>query len=436
MPVLYIFYDLKAFMQWKVIDLDVINKSLVCVNLMHSSFYIGASMAERKKLLMPYQPSSSLPVSEKFSPEQLFKLRIIGFALLALSVAIIMFYTMQGKGLVYFIQSSYAAYHEDRLQNSVDLFYRLTFSMFVLWGLLLIMLGAKNLKQYRNYIIFFVLPFAAVIFLTGDRSSAFPMIMLLFSIFYIKFHTTVKIPWRKILIIGFVTVYLVPIIRVTRSIPIKNWSFGMFIDVVTFEENTFKTNDTEDLNFISSTLYTTSNSLQTLVGTMKIVPDKTSYRYGFDYFVRPVILATPFYDLFITFPNGVRSNELSSSPSNWFSYNFSPRGTGLGYLQISEAYLNFGPIGIIVFYCIMSFFLTRFWFNALSVNEYRNKLTLKGLAVWLLFFNSVINWIRNDATGELKFLSWAWFIIYVGFYIIDIFQTSKPGKLKKVISNN
>lgn len=421
-PLLYLFYGINAFSQWKFIDITETNKTLVFLNIVFASFYIGASLFKRKTL-QESSKANGVFSERKLTPYQLATLQKIGFALLFMSFMFILVPTLQGKGLMYFIQSSYSTYHTDRKDGNVDLLYKLTFSNFIPWGLILIMLGSKNLKQFRFYIFFFVLPFVGIIFMTGDRSSAFPMLMLLFSIYYIRYHLTSKIPWGKIFFMGIIGVYLIPVIAVTRTIPIKDWDLELLVNIITFKENNFhsQASATGGLNPITSTLYVTSNSLQTFVGTAKLVPDKYPYRYGFDYFVRPEIVAIPFYDVFVDIQFNERSNSIWSAPSNWFNYIYSPNGTGLGYSQMAEAYFNFGPFGLTLFYIIAGFLLTKFWFNALSFN----KLTFKEIAFWLLFFNNVINWIRNDSTGQIKFLTWAWFIVYAGFYIISYFKVKK-----------
>ena len=420
-PILYILYDVKAFSQWKFIDIEETNKTLVYLNILYASFYIGASLF--KKTGLELGNNTPTVFSEKKSDAfQLSTLKKIGFTLLFLSFVCILIPTFQGKGLMYFIETSYAQYHTDRKDGNVDLLYKLTFSNFIPWGLILIMVGAQTLKQFRTYIIFFLLPFVGVIFMTGDRSSAFPMLMLLFSIYYIKFHKTSKIPWGKIAVIGIIGIYLIPIISVTRMTPIKDWNASMLIDIITFKTHGFRSSAADDLNPITSTLYVASNDLQTVVGTVKLVPGSYPYRYGFDYFVRPFVIAIPFYDLVVDQDFNERSTSIWSAPSNWFNYVYSPNGTGLGYSQVGEAYYNFGPFGIVIFYMLTGYLLAKFWFNSISFN----KLTFKQIALWLLFFNTVINWIRNDSTAEIKFLSWAWVIVYGGFYAVQYFRTKKP----------
>ncbi len=421
-PILFILYGVKGLSEWRFIDLVGINKALVLINLMYTSFYIGISF---NKTLIKYGNSkpfkSSMQIIARLQEERI--LNIIGFGLLFISFICILIPTLEGNGLMTFIKSSYHEYHDSRLEGSVSLLFTLAFSNFLPWSIILITIGSNSIKQFKLYVFFFALPFIIIILLTGDRSSAFPPIVLLISIFYIKYHTITKISWRKIVLISIICLYLIPVIRVTRTIPISQWNSQTLISVITFQDNTFHSTDTENLNIITSTMYSVSEQLQSLVGTMKLVPDKAQYRYGFDYFVRPTIVAIPFLEFIISIDFHVRGAGIWVQPTQWFTYYYNTRGTGLGYLQVAEAYLNFGPLGIFVIYIILGFCLTKFWFKALF-----EKLPVKQIAFWLLFFNNVLNWIRNDATGQLRNLTWAWVIIYGGFAVVKYFQSKKISR--------
>src|SRR5205823_3395911 len=126
--------------------------------------------------------------------------------------------------------------------------------------------------------------------------------------------------------------------------------------------------------------------------------------YGLDY-LKDAVSAIPFAGSLFS-PFGI---DLSADrPSDWIKSRLSPDAlAGTGYLQVAEAYLEFGASGVICLYLISGVVLTRLWWFMRH-----NDLDSRKLTFVLIGMMAVLTWVRNDAAVVLRTLLYSWVIAY------------------------
>jgi hypothetical protein len=157
--------------------------------------------------------------------------------------------------------------------------------------------------------------------------------------------------------------------------------------------------------FLSGFLLTTSGSYQTLMVTVKVVPQEEPYHYGVDYF-SSLIVAVPFRSILLgRFDVDVRTFP----PSQWvLTYLHPGRSAGPGYLQVAEAYLQFGALGVILLYILLGWGLTRLWRFASS-----RAADARTLAFSLIVMSETLIWVRNSSALVVRAITWGWFLVYI-----------------------
>jgi hypothetical protein len=170
------------------------------------------------------------------------------------------------------------------------------------------------------------------------------------------------------------------------------------------------TNQVENTNtyredFLGGFLITTSGSYQTLMATVKVVPQEETYHYGSDY-LSSLVVALPFRSVLL----GPLDVDIRSvPPSQWVLSYLSPgRTAGPGYLQMAEAYLQFGAIGVIFLYLLMGWGLTRLW-RFVSSKTW----DVRTIAFSLIVMSETLIWVRNSSALVVRAFTWGWLLVYV-----------------------
>ena len=140
---------------------------------------------------------------------------------------------------------------------------------------------------------------------------------------------------------------------------------------------------------------------------LRLVPREDPYRYGETY-AQYVITSIP--NLSMDKRESARSQVLREklkdptaitrlSPSDWLTYRLLPKifglGEGVGFTGIGEPYLNFGLLGVIVFFSVLGYLLGRL--DQVNLLERPGVLIFTSAILWHL-----IQTVRDDFSNFLK----------------------------------
>jgi hypothetical protein len=266
----------------------------------------------------------------------------------------------------------------------------------------------RNKREFRG-VALAGLAAILLMLLSGDRTGPLTVMAMVAAALYLKRSEgwPIQWNWKKVAALVVVMLILIPMIQNLRRIPIRLWS----VDNVASAATQGDAPESVRLGILGDTLVSTSTSLETFVGTISLLETTEPYRYGFDY-LRPFVVAIPFHSRLLDLLD-VRFNErgpsIYSQPTWWITYHFNYRGkSGLGYLQLAEAYLQFGASGVLGLYLMLGYFLTDGWKRVQN-----HTLAPQKLALLLIGFTGILIWVRNDASGVLRNVFWAWLIIYL-----------------------
>jgi len=140
---------------------------------------------------------------------------------------------------------------------------------------------------------------------------------------------------------------------------------------------------------------------------LKLVPETDPYWYGRTYLdaVRAAIPNMTFAQgessrlkgkqAANTDPNAIRNTY----PSDWLTFRVARekylRGEGVGFTGIAEPYMNFGLIGVILFFTLLGYALGHF--DGMDLRTSSNKFAIASVVFWPL-----LNLPRNDAVIVIK----------------------------------
>lgn len=392
--ILYIFYGELAMVLWRFSDFSNYNYGLFLINSAFCASFVAACLKLKVRLTIP---------NLKPSEEGMY---VVGKGLFAVSCLIIAYFSFTGKGLNLLLQDGYTVFSDARKAGELSTWFISALNMFLPWSLLILasyILANQRVKNI-NFYIFILVPGLLIMFLSGDRTAPLTVLMMVF----IMAKSNKAVEKRKKL----------------RIFSLGNIAF--FISIImlaTIVKNLRRVGasvSTENINFVSDSefvngnpvldlAYNTSTSMQTLVGTTMIVPGQEDYRYGFDY-LKSVIFAIPFAAGFLQ-EQGIdfrtRRAGIMPQPTQWISYHYNRgRTTGLGFLLISEAYLQFGLMGVVLVHFLLVLLIKRL-FQQFSEYSSLNQRVWVGIIMIALFV-----WIRNDSGGIMKTILWSWLFIF------------------------
>jgi hypothetical protein len=245
--------------------------------------------------------------------------------------------------------------------------------------------------------------------MAGARAAPLGAILLMASGGHLLGYS---IGWKRSLAVALLVTLLVPTMVNLRSVPIREWSTDVVVRAVT--------NQLEDSRFYNASLVmgllvSTSTSYQTLAGTMLFVPEVEPYRFGIDY-LRAIGAAVPFGHVLFS-KLGVELDE--GEQSDWLKSRISPTSwAGLGYLQVAEAYFQFGAFGVVGLYLLLGVVVTLLWRRMEEGSH-----DPRGFALILLLMMSLLIWARNESISLTRPLVWGWLLVYLLPALIDISRT-------------
>lgn len=153
--------------------------------------------------------------------------------------------------------------------------------------------------------------------------------------------------------------------------------------------------------------------LYELGGTMKTV---VLSMYSIDHNVTGYWLGSSYWDAFtLIVPNvGINIQEIFSikgeSVAAWLTNTFNSGGAGLGSSIFSEAYINFGILGVVIVPAIVGYAISKF--ESIAYNS------VKGLVLYGVFINSVLITARSESSEIFRPMVWALCLLIIMKLII------------------
>lgn len=391
--ILYQIEGSMAFRSWQWVDTQAVLVAMPVVMLGFSSFLVGA-------LFLPTPAPSKVPGSVTGRVglnADTRALRKVGFGLYAIAGVFIVGFTAAGSALTYAYEGGYHGFHSAKRAGELSQLVGSSMTHLLPWSLLILTATCRD-RRSRNVVVVLAIPAIATMLARGDRSTAIPTMVLIASGFHLLGS---RIGWRRSLVIAAVVAFLIPTILNLRTVPISAWSGSSIAEAAT---NQIEDTPAYGEGLLGGFLISTSTVYQTLMATVKTVPEHERFRYGVDY-AGSLIVAIPFRSLL--FPRlGVEVQRFE--PSQWVLSILNPgREAGPGYLQLAEAYLEFGAIGVIGLYLMLGWGLSRLWRLASS-----KAWDPQVLAFCLIVMMETLIWVRNSSTQVVRGLAWGWLLVY------------------------
>ncbi len=394
---LYLLLGEDMFLVWFIDDVGYFEESVVLILLGFCSLFLGILLFPVRK----QRPESSAPLKGVKST------RLTGYFFVLLAFGIIGLDTLQGGGLALMFKGGYSDFYFSTINNNRLL--GASFVWFIPWGSIFLVASSNTKRDFRNAL-FFVLPAMAIVLLVGDRGTLVQMflaIVLFMSIRgWLDFRRLIKV--RNVIGL-FMLLFLLQAVRTTRQVPIQNWTLATFIE----------SDESSEHSFLVNAFLETSISIQSIGGTLKIVPQKESYRYGYDY-VKPFINAIPFGGLLFGFNFSKKTSGITPSPTAWFTFHYNKYSdVGYGYLQLMEAYLQFDSLGILFVFGFFGFFLHFLWYKLSTASQ----IDSRQMSIILIFITTMFLAIRNDSGGLVRVVVFNSIILYlITPWIVAVFN--------------
>lgn len=391
--ILYQLEGFYAFRYWSFINIHVTMEAMPIVMLAFSAFLIGALVFSAKK-----RTNCPKPIEMNLQhPDDV--LRQIGIILYFTSILLITFLGAKSGVLDLIVNGGYRAFSDAKRVNQISSLIISSLNWFLPWSLLILTATSRNHFQFLVTVVL-AIPALGIMLITGDRSTLIPIIILMASARYIlDGHAS----WRQTTLVVVMAMTLMVGVLLFRKTPLRDWSTQMVFSTITDQLNR---NSYSDLPFAETMLGDMSSSYQTLVGTLLLVPDHFPYRYGIDY-LKSLVFSVPFANSMFS---SMEVDLQTDLPSEWVKFNSvsNPGTSGWGYLQIAEAYLQFGVFGVIAVFTGMGFFLPKLWWR-LQNDHYHNS---QFLAFALIVMSAFITWIRNYSGPVPRAILWGWVLAY------------------------
>ena len=392
--ILYQFQGDQAFSAFEIVDIPAILVAMPVVMLAFSSFLVGSMLVP-----VPAEGEEARPASFDEAPEPRVRaLRRVAIAMYAVSALLIIGFTLSGSALTFAFEGGHQGFHGAKRVGQLSQLVGVAMSRLLPWSLLILAATSRD-RRSRIAAAVLVVPFVLVMFSTGDRGNALAATATIASGLYL---VGARIGWRRTLVLLAVIAFLIPTVLNLRRVPISQWTPQSFTAAAT---NNINGTPAYGQTILGGFLFSMSSSYQTLMATVNVVPQQTPYHYGSDY-LSSTIVAIPFRS--ILFPSlSVTVRDLP--PSQWVLLYLHPgRTAGPGYLQLAEAYLQFGAIGVVGLYLLLGWGLIRLWRFVSS-----RRWNAQTLAFGLIAMSEMLIWVRNSSSLEARALSWGWLIVYV-----------------------
>jgi hypothetical protein len=306
--------------------------------------------------------------------------------------------SLSGGALAFAIEGGYHAFHGAKRAGEISQLAGVSLSRLLPWSLL-ILTATSNDRRSRRMVVLLAIPAVAIMLGLGDRSGPLAAVIMIACGLYLRGS---RINWGRFLSVALLVAFLMPLILNLRTVPISQWSGNVLEMAAT---NQVEGTNTYREGLLEGPLITTSASYQTLMATVKAVPQQETYHYGSDY-LSSLVVALPFRSILLA-PLNVGIRDVP--PSQWvLDYLHPGRTAGPGYLQVAEAYLQFGAIGVVFIYALMGWGLTRLW-RFVSAKTW----DVRTIAFSLIVMSETLIWVRNSSALAVRAVTWGWLLVYV-----------------------
>ena len=391
---LYQFQGVEAFRDWEWVDVRSTRVALPVIALAFSSFLLGTML-----MRTPGREGGSPPMRRHdhvVIDEQV--LRRLGYVLYGVAALLIAAASVSGGGLTFAIEGGYHAFHGAKRAGEISQLAGVSLSRLLPWSLL-ILTATSNDRRSRRLVVLLAMPALLIMLAIGDRSGPLAAISVIACGLLLR---GARISWARTLVVGVLIAFLMPLILNLRTVPISQWSGNVFEMAAT---NQVESTNTYGHGIFEGFLVSTSSSYQTLMATVKVVPQEESYHYGSDY-LSSLVVSIPFRSVLM---RSLDVDPRTFPPSQWvLSYLAPGRTAGPGYLQVAEAYLQFGAAGVFGLYALMGWGLTKLWRSVASKTW-----DARTIAFSLIVMSETLIWVRNSSALIVRALAWGWMLVYV-----------------------
>jgi O-antigen polysaccharide polymerase Wzy-like protein len=407
---LFLMEGIPAFSGWEAVDLTGIARAMPVIMLAFSSFVFGA-------LLLPGSADVAGPVDVSTWPEPTSReraLRMVGFGLYgAAALAVVTSSILHGTGpLSYAFGGGYSAYHGAKRSGQLSQFVGVSVAHLLPWALLILVATSRD-HRARRLAVLMTLPFVLVMLAIGDRGGPIATIAIVGSGLYL---VGARVNFWKSAALVAVIAFLIPTILNLRQLPISEWSLSAITGAA---GNEVQATHTYGSGPVEGFLISMSSVYQTLMATVDQVPGREPYHLGSDY-AASLVVAVPFRSVLLPTLFGTEVNRLA--PSDWVLNLLHPgKNAGLGYLQVAEAYLEFGAVGVLILYLVLGWVLTSMW-RAMRARAS----DALGLAFSLIVVMETMLWIRNSSSLFVRAVAWGFIVVYALPTLLARRQRSAP----------
>ncbi|HKX61268.1 MAG TPA: O-antigen polysaccharide polymerase Wzy, partial [Verrucomicrobiae bacterium] len=387
-----------AFAVWHVVDMEAILCGIPLVMLAFTGFFIGCIWAVTRRLAESENPP---PAAARFARRYAL---VAGGALFGLAVALILFETLRGAGLMYAMEGGYFYLAEMQYGGGGLGLAWAALVWFLPWGVIILTAAAER-KRDLWWVIPVLLIANAILVISGDRGGLFVLdLVAVMRVSLLGF----RLRWWQSLGLAALIIVTIPTLMVLRQLPSRNWTADLVLEALTSKSDGALGTDP-----ISATLIEGGLSYKVLMGTLAFVPAREDYHYGADY-IRSLAVAVPFFSRIM--PDLVQRNDLWVK--DYVDHQLSI--AGIGFLQLAEAYVQFGAWGVLGFYLLMGFGVPYLWRCCKE-----RPLSSCQLAYALILADTVLLWIRNEFDVVVKPVVWCFILLIILPKILGRFSMAR-----------
>jgi hypothetical protein len=397
-----------AFRFWERVDVDSVLIAMPVVMLAFASFSVGA-------MLVRPSPRTLAAPRDRAAGDDVVALRRVGLVLFVISILVVAVYTLRGSGLNLIFEGGYRDFAGARKEGNLSQLVVASLAWFLPWSVLILAATSMDRRSYAGSVLL-AIPAVSISLFAGDRGGALSVVLLLASAGLLL---GLRIDWKRSLLVFGVVAVLFTTVQVLRQTPASEWSPALVAESASGDVQGSRT---YDQSFYEAVLTGAVPSYQTLMATVMEVPENAPYRYGRDY-LRSAFEPVPFAKT----PRSILGLELGrEDPSDWAKSVLDPRRwAGTGYLQVAEAYLEFGALGVVIVYVFLGWGVTSLW-HRLSAK----RPDPRTLAFSLIVTQELLILVRNDSTGIVRTLIWGSLVVYAGPWLIrrlGFLAPAEPG---------
>lgn len=395
--------DTVFYYSFLLVSMKHVRQGLPVVTLAFSAFLIGAIIGRVQRRSAAAPPPQDVRLA--------LLVQQVATTVYIISLLVVLFYSVRGSGLTIAYNYAYSGnlegFSDLRKLGLLPTPFLVALYWFLPWSTLIVLSSAQTPRQTRISLMAAALT-GALALLVGDRDIPLTLIALGLSLYWLKKRGAIRYNYLALALL--VLVLLLRVVPDIRTVPIRDWSLPLVVDIVTGQ---FANNETYVTPF-GGVFAALSSSYQTLMGTLMLVPESEPFRLGADY-VASFQTAVPFLSRFLP-------EWAASKPTTWITQSLRPGGwTGLGYLQVAEAYLQFGAFGVLGLYALMGWGLVRIW------RKLEAGASVQFFAFSFILMQSMLTWIRNDSGVAARSLFWAWILVYLLPHVLSRVSPRSTG---------